>query len=176
MATSVLIPVEEYLRTSYEPDCDYVDGEVKERNVGEQWHGLVQQAIGSIFRANRKAWKLRAITEQRVQASATRFRVPDVCVVSASDPVVGVLHDAPVLCVEVLSPEDRFQRVLEGVQDYVRMGVPNIWIIDPISRNVWTVTGNGPVPLEGSELSLAGTAVRIPLQEIFAEIDEAPSA
>ena len=33
MAAGVLIPVEEYLRTSYRPDCDYVDGEVLGRNL-----------------------------------------------------------------------------------------------------------------------------------------------
>jgi hypothetical protein len=36
MATSAIVPVSEYLRTSYSPDCDYVDGEVQERNLGEQ--------------------------------------------------------------------------------------------------------------------------------------------
>ena len=32
----MLIPVDEYLRTSYRPDCDYVDGEVLERNSGDR--------------------------------------------------------------------------------------------------------------------------------------------
>ena len=35
MKAPVLVPVEEYLRTTYRPDCDYVDGEVLERNVGD---------------------------------------------------------------------------------------------------------------------------------------------
>jgi hypothetical protein len=34
------VTVAEYLRTVYEPDCDYVDGRVEERNVGEFDHGL----------------------------------------------------------------------------------------------------------------------------------------
>jgi hypothetical protein len=39
MATaSTLISIEEYLRTSYHPDCDYVDGEIQERNLGEREH------------------------------------------------------------------------------------------------------------------------------------------
>ena len=33
MSTATLIPVEEYLSTSYRPDRDYIDGEVRERNV-----------------------------------------------------------------------------------------------------------------------------------------------
>jgi hypothetical protein len=34
MATAGVIPVSEYLRTTYRPDRDYIDGELKERNVG----------------------------------------------------------------------------------------------------------------------------------------------
>ena len=36
METGGLISVREYLSTSYRPDCDYVDGEVQERNLGEK--------------------------------------------------------------------------------------------------------------------------------------------
>jgi hypothetical protein len=34
MAVGIFVSVEEYLHTSYQPDCDYVDGEVLERNLG----------------------------------------------------------------------------------------------------------------------------------------------
>ena len=30
------VSVEEYLKTVYEPDCEYVDGVVEERNLGER--------------------------------------------------------------------------------------------------------------------------------------------
>ena len=39
MASTVAIPVEVYLHSSYRPDCDYVDGAVLERNAGEIPHG-----------------------------------------------------------------------------------------------------------------------------------------
>ena len=177
MGTAVHIPVEEYLATSYRPDCDYVDGEVQERNPGEEWHSAVQKMVAAIFTMHRGLWQLRSYTEQRVQVSETRYRVPDVCVVPVSQPFRGILRTPPVLCVEVLSPEDRFGRMLERVQEYTRMGVPHVWIIDPISREIWTVQGNGgPVPLQGTELTLPDTPVRIPVADIFAEIDEAPPA
>jgi hypothetical protein len=35
MATTAPVPIELYLHTSYEPDADFVDGEVEERFVGE---------------------------------------------------------------------------------------------------------------------------------------------
>ena len=47
MASSTLIPVSEYLSTTYEPDCDYIDGELQERNVGEFSHGVLQALIAS---------------------------------------------------------------------------------------------------------------------------------
>ena len=177
MATVVHIPVSEYLRTSYEPDCDYVDGELVERHTGTEWHSLVMSAVGAIFTINRHSWKLRAMVVQRIRTSETRYHVADICVVPSSRPLVGIVGEPPVLCVEVLSPEDRFSRVVERVQEYTRMGVPHVWIIDPISREIWTVQGSGgPVPLEGTELTLPNTPVRIPVAEIFAEIDEAPPA
>jgi hypothetical protein len=41
------VSVEEYLSTVYRPDCEYIDGEVVSRNVGEFDHGRMQIAMGS---------------------------------------------------------------------------------------------------------------------------------
>jgi hypothetical protein len=35
MAVGIQISVEEYLHTVYRPDCDYVEGVVEKRNLGE---------------------------------------------------------------------------------------------------------------------------------------------
>jgi hypothetical protein len=56
MASATLIPVSEYLQTTYRPDCDYIDGEVKERSVGERPHSLLQSLLVSIFMGNVDAW------------------------------------------------------------------------------------------------------------------------
>jgi Uma2 family endonuclease len=177
MATTTFIPVEEYLHTSYRPDVDYVDGELQERNLGEQHHSLVQKVIAAIFYANRKGWGLRSLTEQRVQVTPTRYRIPDVCVVASSDPLVPILNTPPLLCVEVLSPEDRFNQTLLRVGEFIAMGVPHVWIIDPVERDIWTVDTTGDaLKLHGDTLSLPGTPVHITVAEIFEEIDEAPKA
>ena len=54
MSISVHIPVNEYLKTMYRPDCDYVEGEVLERNWGDMPHALVQSTIADIFRRARQ--------------------------------------------------------------------------------------------------------------------------
>jgi len=43
MGSATLISVEEYLRSSYSPDREYVDGEIVERNLGEKTHGRIQK-------------------------------------------------------------------------------------------------------------------------------------
>jgi hypothetical protein len=50
MATATRIMLEQYLKTPYEPDAEFVNGEVEERNVGEYDHSVVQFAIVELFR------------------------------------------------------------------------------------------------------------------------------
>lgn len=56
MASAILVPVSEYLNTTYRPDCDYLDGELKKRDVGEQPHASVQILLGSLFHVHRQEW------------------------------------------------------------------------------------------------------------------------
>ena len=86
MATATSIPLNEYLATTYRPDCDYIDGEVKERHLGEISHSFAQFILASFFNRNSKFWKAVAGTELRVRVSATRVGIPDVCVKRRSDP------------------------------------------------------------------------------------------
>ena len=44
-----LVPLEEYLRTTYHPDCEWVDGEVKERNVGERSRAVIPEVRGDVL-------------------------------------------------------------------------------------------------------------------------------
>ncbi len=175
METITTIPVEEYLATSYQPDRDYVDGELQERCLGEQWHALVQTAIAIIFGQHRHEWGLRPLVEQRVRTAPTRFRIPDVCAVRNFEPLTRILNNPPFLCVEVLSPEDRFRRTVERCREYQAMGVPHVWIVQPRSREIWVLDEQGEaIEFDGPELTLQGTPVRLPVPEIFALIDEAP--
>ena len=172
MASSTLIPVSEYLTNTYRPDCDYIDGELQERNVGERPHAFVQGILYAIFNANRRAWGIVAAPELRVQVSANRYRIPAVCVMRRSDPADNIVQKAPLICVEVLSPEDRMHRMHERIVDYLHMGVEHVWLIDPISRNAWVATADGMHKPANAEFTVPGTPIRIPLTEVFAELDD----
>src|ERR1700722_1143648 len=117
MATPVLIPVEEYLRTTYRPDRDYIDGEVKERNLGEKPHATIQGLFYAIFHANRKEWGLRAFTEQRVQTSGSNYRIADVCALRLGEPPDPIVQSPPVICIEILSRGDTLGDMQERVDD-----------------------------------------------------------
>ena len=131
MATASLIPVELYLRSSYEPDAEYVDGEIELRPPGEYDHATLQQAIQLWFLEHGKEWNVRVRPELRVQVSPTRYRVPDVVVFDRSRPIEQILTHAPVAVFEVLSPEDVMSRVMRKLADYEAMGISAIVVIDP---------------------------------------------
>ena len=131
MATTTHVPVEVYLCSSYEPDAEYVDGEIEERPMGEFDHASWQQAIQMWFKQHEKEWNIRVRPELRVQVAATRYRVPDVTVLDRDRPIEQIPTHPPVAVFEVLSPEDRFQRMKRKLEDYRAMGIPEIWVIDP---------------------------------------------
>jgi Uma2 family endonuclease len=169
MATRTLISVEEYLSTSYRPDCDYVDGEVVERNLGEWDHSSLQSAI-LVYLWNRYYKDgIRAVAEQRVQVKKTRFRIPDVCVV-LGEPGEQILTKPPFLCIEVLSPEDRMSRVRQRIADYFEMGVPYVWVLDPETKQAYTATpAEGLRELKSGVLTTENPALEVPLSELFAD-------
>jgi Uma2 family endonuclease len=171
-ATLPFISIEEYLHTSYEPDADYVDGEIEERSMGEWDHGDLQGEILTILRGFAKQWHIRAAPEIRVQVAPTRFRVPDVCVISAADPKEQIVQTPPLLCIEIISPEDRYTRSTRKYSEYIDMGVREVWIFDPKARLVSVLHSNGVTTThkEGS-LRLEGTPIEISLAEVFAVLD-----
>lgn len=172
MASATLIPVSEYLSTVYRPDCDYVDGEVQDRNLGERSHGLVQFILAAIFNANRKQWDVIAAPEIRVEVAQGRYRIPDVAVVRRSDPATQIVRVAPLVCIEVLSPEDRIGRMHERFADYFRMGAEHVWLVDPESRNAWMALRDGSLQHVSEAFVVEGTAIRVELKDVWAELEE----
>jgi len=167
MATALHIPLHEYLGTSYRPDREYVDGEIRERNVGKWEHARVQWLLAAWFATHEKEWGITGSTEQRVQISRSRVRVPDLVVLTAG-PQPDVLTDPPLLVIEILSPDDTYSDTQERAQDYRAMGVETAWIIDPKTR-----TGRmcrGAQWVESPRLEVSGTPLYVDLPDIFSQL------
>jgi len=172
MATATqLVSLEEYLRTSYQPDCDFVDGTIEERQLGEYEHGRVQAFLASWFFQNEKEWNVRVVTELRTRVTATHVRIPDVSLIRADAPREQVTVTPPLLCIEILSPEDRLPRVAKRMDDFLAMGVQNLWIIDPIDRVAYTYSGSGLLRLTTDRLAIESTPIYVDLPTLFAGLD-----
>jgi Uma2 family endonuclease len=165
MKTAALVSVEEYLSSVYQPDCDYVDGVLEERNLGERDHSLMQGLIVGHFLQHRKQLGIQVLPEQRVRISATRFRVPDITLVEASTRE-QIITSPPLLCIEILSPEDRLNRVVKRAEDYAGLGVPDVWIIDPETRRCYTYTKAGLHEAPGGILTTIDGRITLNIGEI----------
>jgi len=162
-----LISVEEYLHTTYDPDCDYVDGEVLERNWGERDHSKLQKKLILFFGNREKTWNIVVFPEQRVQVSPTRFRVPDICVYLGEEPQEQIFRTPPFICIEILSPEDRWERMQKKIEDYLRFGVPYVWVINPPDQRAWAYTRDGGAEVQDGVLRIENPSLAVPLAEIF---------
>jgi Uma2 family endonuclease len=128
MAVGTLVSLEEYLATSYDPDVEYVDGVLEERNVGDYLHSLIQSNI--IYALRRKYPHLKILPEFRSNTARTRYRLPDISVL-LSPPATRYLLDPAHIVIEILSDDDKMTKVLEKLAEYESKGVPHIWLVDP---------------------------------------------
>ncbi len=172
MSSTTLVSVQEYLATSYRPDCDFVDGELQERNWGELEHALLQTAIAAWFWNRQKEWNVLPIVEQRVQVAATRFRIPDVSVLTADQPREPVVTTPPLILIEVLSKDDTLRSMRERVDDYLNFGVQHVWILDPATRRAYVCSRTGFQEPESGVLTVPGTPIRLVLSELFKQIEQ----
>ncbi len=164
MATSVLITISEYLNTVYRPDREYIDGETLERHMGKWEHSRLQALLTMWFGQHEQEWKVQTATEWRTQVSPSRVRIPDLVLVrTGAQP--DVLTEPPLLIVEILSPDDSYSDTQQRAQDYLTMGVPAIWIIDPQTRTARVCAGR--TWTQATRLDVAGTPIYVEVENLF---------
>ena len=162
--TSVETPLDVYLRSSYSPDCEWIDGELRGRNLGQFDHANLQGELYASLRS-RVDRNYRVLLEQRLKVSPTRYRVPDLLVIERAyrEQVVAI---APALIVEVLSPDDAVSEYAERIDDYLALGAGAIWIFDPMRRKAWSVSSTATwVPAVDV---LRSNVVEVSVEEVFA--------
>jgi Uma2 family endonuclease len=169
MATQTLISVEEYLRTTSDPDCEYVRGVLEDRAVPERIHAAWQAALIDWFRAHRIAWDIYVYPELRVQTNSEEFRIPDVTILSRQSPHEEIITHPPLAVFEILSPSDSMSGTLAKLEAYQQMGIPAIWLIDPAKPASWQYSSGHLTP--ATVFELPGTEFRVSISEITALLD-----
>lgn len=170
MATTTLVPIEVYLRTSYRPDVDYVDGVIEERNFGQNDHSAWQGAIYAWFQQQASEGGVRVRPELRIRVAQTRVRIPDVALLDRSLEQEPVPTRPPVAVFEVVSPDDRLPDLAKRCADYERMGIRTIVVLDP-DGPPWRFLEGRLQPLESRAFDIPGSRCRFDLDEIEKLVD-----
>ncbi len=170
MAAHTLVPIQEYLNTSYRPDVEYIDGVLKEKPLVQWTHANLQAFLCIWFGQHRKEWGITVGVEARTQVTSTRVRLPDV-VVNRPGRRPGTLTAPPLIAIEILSPSDTLADTLDRMRDLLAMGVPNAWVIDPEARTGLLCSLDAS-PQTVTRFEAAGTPIYLGLPELFAAFDE----
>ena len=161
-----IVSEDEYLCTVYEPDCEFEDGVLIERNLGEKDHSWLQAALAAYFFQRRKLWAIEVYTEQRHRIRKGKYMIPDVCIISRPVPDERVFSQPPLVWIEILSPEDRPLKVNDKVRQLLEFGATNIWIIDPETFEAEIHTSAGSWKVDDGFLRVVGSPIEVPLRAL----------
>lgn len=165
------IPEEVYLSHCYEPDCEYDDGLIVERNVGEYDHSFLQTLLAALFMNSEESWGVYCLTEQRIRIAPRRYRIPDICVLRLDAPAEDILTHPPLIAIEILSPEDRVARIAAKAIEYRNFGIEHIWVVDPRQRMAFLGTDEGLRQIEDGTFQVDGTPIQVRAAELFEKLD-----
>jgi Uma2 family endonuclease len=171
MATFATVPAEEYLRTTYTPDMEYVDGQLVERHAGEYLHSRLQFLIALALGLRERERRFRVFTEQRVRVNEEpRYRIPDICVKALPHQVTPILT-RPDLAIEVVSPDDEVPEMLAKIGDYLAAGIPHVWVVDPYKRTLVEADQAG-IRRPASQVLATPLVGEIDFALLFQQLDE----
>ena len=166
MPTATAVSLSEYLNTSYRPDCDFLDGQLLERNVGEWVHSRLQSLLTRYLDNREKQWGIWVVMAQRVQVAARRFRIPDITVIVGGPPDGPIITKPPFLLIEILSPGDRVAEMQDRIGDYFSFGVHYVWLINPRTRQTYIYTAAGIQESRDGVLTTENPDIRVVLDEL----------
>ncbi len=138
MATAPVLPyisVDEYLRTSYEPYSEYVDGTLIPKTMPGREHGALIKLLYLALARAEQEFPLDAVSERHLRVSPTRIRIADFAAFTLIERNPAALT-APLFTVEVVSQGEPWDELMAKVSDHLAMGVGTVIVADPRRRTV----------------------------------------
>lgn len=118
---------------AFEHYPEFVDGRIVERGTPDWQHSCMQGLLLSeLLLPSCLKIGFFVVPEQTVQLNSEHFRIPDVCIV-AEAPAGPFVTQAPHLCVEILSPDDKMAGMFSKIRDYLHFGAEWVWVVDPLT-------------------------------------------
>jgi Uma2 family endonuclease len=168
-----------------EKQLEWVNGHAEVKEMAGARHGRIETRliteIGIYLKANPIGELYASDTTFTI---GNRERMPDISFVAAArippegDPV-GIWTIAPDLAVEVISPNDLHEAVIEKIREYLAAGVRQVWLVSPQFKTVTiydsptqTTTLTEADELTSEEL-LPG--FRCPVRALFQHVGQVPT-
>jgi Uma2 family endonuclease len=123
---------------------ELVRGEIVEMSSPGEIHGSVCWWIGALlaFYVVKRGKGRAAVNDTGlvVEEDPDTVRGPDVIFFDESRPLETLnwkhSRQVPQLIIEVVSPNDKPNKIMQRIGEYLRRGVPLVWIVDPSDRTV----------------------------------------
>ena len=165
-----LVTAEEFKQIAAERGglVELVRGEVVEMSRTGKIHGIVCGHVAFALigwsKPGRLGWVMTNDVGILTEQNPDSVRGPDVLFINAKRLPTPLddenwLKIPPDLCVEVLSPNDRWQDVVEKIDEYFHLGVPEVWVLDPAKHEIHvhrSTNGSPDVLREGETLTSEG--------------------
>jgi Uma2 family endonuclease len=169
--TYPLVSVDEYLNSSYEHDMEYVDGVLLGRGMPTIAHSLLQGLVFMWFAQFEKALRFKTMLEVRTQiAERARYRIPDVMLCPRPLPKGKICDVVPWAVIEILSPDDTLAGTRERFEDYARIGVRELVLMDPEACIAYRFEAGSLIQTSFKSLTLPGSEVNFDSEELFSRL------
>jgi Uma2 family endonuclease len=168
-----VIPVDEYLNSSYRPDLEYVDGLLVERGVPTILHSLLQMLLIQYLSQYQKALRFLPLPEARTRIiERARYRIPDILLCALPLPTGKIVTSIPLAVIEILSPTDRMPDQLDRFRDYMRLGVQHVVLLDPVERLAFRFENGSLLQTQFTALDLPAGPLPFDTHALFLQLDE----
>lgn len=184
--TDRLVTAEEFADHPEWGPCELIRGKVVSLSNPKPQHGVLSSEVAGLLRDYVRPRKLGLVfvgdAGLFIERDPDTVRGPDVGFISRErmaqqKSLQKYFEFAPELCVEVVSPTDRWTEIVEKVDMFLAMGVLLVWVIDPKLRNAHVYRKGRETLVVEAGGALDGEDVlpgfRLALGEMFAALNEA---
>ena len=135
------LSLDEFIDHGYE-HSELFGGEVRPKPMPGLKHGRMEgrlnRVLGLVFGEERVAPEVNLKIGEESPC-------PDAIVLESGSPELyrDFVAEPPLLCIEVVSPSQQPRELFVKCLRYRDFGVPYCWVIDPVAKRAWEMTGTG---------------------------------
>jgi Uma2 family endonuclease len=186
-AKTKLLTVEEFYEWANRPEnedkrCELDEGKVIEMPPPSEFHGVlcafIVHLLWKYVIERGKGYVCSNDTGLLIKRRPATVRGPDIMLFDENRPWHKLSRKfaerIPKLVVEVLSPSDQMAKVNRPISQFLKRGIPLVWLVDPDTRTVTVYRPGGDLQVVQESEELTGEDVLPKLRYTVAELFALP--